>query len=247
MELIVVGTGSDGNAYLLDNGEEALLIECGVPMAKIKQAINFNIGKIVGCIVTHEHQDHCKSIEDVLACGIKVRCSEGTIGAIKFKGIRRPKAIKAKQECRIGGFRIMPFDVKHDVAEPFGYLIEHKDCGRVLFLTDTHYSKYTFPGLNNIIIEANYGKEIIDRKLAPDSDMGFLRKRIMKSHMSIETCVDMLKANDLSAVNNIILIHLSNGNSDERQFIEEVKKATGIPNVYAADKNNKFQLSKTPY
>ncbi|TEB41564.1 MBL fold metallo-hydrolase, partial [Flavobacterium circumlabens] len=70
MKLKVISTGSIGNAYILETENEALLIECGVNILDIKKALDFNYHKVVGCIVTHEHQDHCKSINEVMELGI---------------------------------------------------------------------------------------------------------------------------------------------------------------------------------
>ena len=126
------------------------------------------------------------------------------------------------------------------------FLIEHPDCGKVLFLTDTYYCKYTFPRLNNIIIEANYSKEIIDKKFGPDSDKEFLRNRILQSHFSLANCKDMLKANDLRQVNNIVLIHLSDSNSDEKQFVKEITQLT-YKNVCAAVNGMEIDFKKTPF
>ena len=72
MKLKVIGTGSSGNAYILGNEDEALLIECGVKINDIKKALNFDYSKVVGCIISHEHQDHCKSANDVMRLGIDV-------------------------------------------------------------------------------------------------------------------------------------------------------------------------------
>ena len=154
--------------------------------------------------------------------------------------------IASRQTIQLGGFKIMAFDIKHDAAEPLGFLIEHRDCGRVLFLTDTYYCKYTFPGLNNIIIEANYSKSIIDQKYGAESGKEFLRNRILQSHFSLENCKDMLAANDLSQVNNIVLIHLSDSNSDEKQFQKEVSELTR-KNVTVACNGIEIQFNKTPF
>jgi ribonuclease BN (tRNA processing enzyme) len=116
----------------------------------------------------------------------------------------------------------------------------------VLFITDTYYCKYTFPGLNNIIIEANYSKEIIDKKFGPDSDKEFLRNRILKSHFSLANCKDILSANDLSQVNNIVLIHLSDSNSDEKQFKKEIHELTN-KNVIVASNGMNIPFLKTPF
>jgi phosphoribosyl 1,2-cyclic phosphodiesterase len=247
MELQIIGTGSKGNAYILSNGDEALLIECGVNIIDIKKALDFDLSKVVGCIVSHEHGDHYKSIQNILDSGIDVYTSMGTFESTTFPSTgHRRQIIKSKQQFRVGNFTVMAFDVKHDAAEPLGFLIEHPDCGKVLFLTDTYYCEYTFKGLNNIIIEANYSKEIIDRKFGSDSGKEFLRNRILKSHFSLANCKDMLSANDLTKVNNIVLIHLSDSNSDEKQFQKEVAELTG-KNVTVASNGMKINFGKTPF
>lgn len=246
MNLKVISTGSKGNAYILSNENEALLIECGVGIKDIKKALDFDLSKVVGCIVTHEHKDHCKSVEDILKLGITTYSGRKTWREINPDNFHRAMSIASKETIKIGNFKIMAFDVKHDAAEPLGFLIEHPDCGKTLFLTDTYYCKYTFPGLNNIIIEANYCKKIIDRKFGPDSDKEFLRNRILKSHFSLAHCKEMLAANDLTQVNNIVLIHLSDSNSDEKQFHKEVTELTG-KNVTVAANGMKIDFNKTPF
>lgn len=246
MKLRIIGTGSKGNAYVLENEHEALLIEAGVNIKEIKQALDFDYSKVVGCIVTHEHLDHCKSANDLMRLGIDVYTGAKTHQKINGDVIHRAMPIASRETIKLGNFKIMAFDVKHDAAQPLGFLIEHPDCGKVLFLTDTYYCKYTFPGLNNIIIEANYSKEIIDRKYGADSDKEFLRNRILKSHFSLANCKDMLKANDLRQVNNIVLIHLSDSNSDEKQFKKEVSELTN-KNVHVASNGMVIDFKKTPF
>ncbi|MDB0600291.1 MBL fold metallo-hydrolase [Tenacibaculum maritimum] len=247
MKLKVIGSNSKGNSYLLENKDEALLIECGVNLSKIKEAINFNISKIAGCIVTHEHKDHCVAINDVLKAGINVFATEGTHEACETTMHHRSGMFGTDfKPIQIGGFKVMAFDVKHDANEPCGFLINHPDSGNVLFLTDTYYSPYTFRNLNNIIIEANYSKKIINDKMGKGSLPEFLRNRIFKSHMSLETCIKSLKANDLRAVNNIVLIHLSDGNSDENYFLNEVKKVTS-KNVTVANAGIQINFNKNPF
>lgn len=244
MELQIIGTGSKGNAYLLQNENESLLIECGVTIPLIKQALDFNLKKLVGCLVTHEHKDHSKSISEVLDHGIVTYSSEETHKACGTAKHHRAGFLTLNKETiRLGNFKVMAFDVRHDAADPCGFLIHHPDCGKVLFLTDTFYCPYKFEGLNNIIIEANFSREIMGEKLYA---MEFLKNRILKSHMSLETCKGFLKDSDLSKVNNIVLIHLSDTNSNEIQFKKEVAELTG-KNVHVASNGMKINFNKTPF
>ena len=245
MKLKVIGSGSKGNAYLLENEQEAILIECGVSIIEIKKAVNFDVNKISGCIVTHEHIDHAKSIMDVMKSGIDVFATAGTFEGKKIETNfhRRAKVIKQHDEFKVGNFRVKSFKINHDVIEPCGFLIHHPDCGVTLFLTDTYYSDFTFKGLNNIIVEANYDQEIIDEKLEGKK---FLRDRILKSHMSLDTCMDFLQANDLKAVNNIVLIHLSDSNSHEINFAKKVASLTG-KEVNVASNGMQINFNKTPF
>lgn len=245
MKLKVICSGSRGNAYLLENEEEALLIECGVNIMDIKKAIDFKVNKISGAICTHEHGDHAKSINEVLGAGINVYATAGTFQNSTSKNTvsSRKIVIPQKGQFKVGSFNVISFPTIHDVAEPCGFLINHKDCGTVLFLTDTVYCPYTFKGLNNIIIEANYDADIINEKLG---DKKFLRDRIYNSHMSIETCMDFLLANDLSQVNNIVLIHLSDSNSHEINFAKKVSGITG-KEVHTANGGMVININKTPF
>lgn len=247
MRLIIIGSNSAGNAYILENSQESLLIECGVRFQLIKQAMGFNLRKVIGCIVTHEHKDHCIAVDDVIGAGIDVWASQGTHDAMGTGGIHRAKVTAAGQQFKIGGFTIRPFEIKHDCAEPLGYLINHPETGNVLFLTDSYYTEYTFKGLHNVIIEANYCQRILDERMASGTSPRFLRDRVIESHMSLKTCKETLQANDLSQVNNIVLIHLSDGNSDSRRFKLEVEEQTG-KTVHVAKAGMIIEnFNKTPF
>lgn len=246
MRLQIISSNSSGNAYLLENEQEALLIECGVRFERIKKAINFNLRKIVGCLVTHEHKDHCSAVRDVMGYGINVYSTLGTHDKMGTSDSHRARIISAKDQFRIGGYTIKAFDIRHDAAEPVGYLINHPESGTVLFLTDSYYSNYLFPGLSNIIIEANYCEEILDDKRENGALPKFLRDRVLESHMSLNTCKELLRANNLAGVNNIVLIHLSNSNSDSKRFKKEIEEMTG-KNVYVADAGMIIPFDKTPF
>lgn len=179
--------------------------------------------------------------------GVDTYALEETFGALNINH-HRAKAFEKVEGVllthKIGSFQVKPFYVKHDVP-CVGFLIHHEECGTILFITDSYYCPFTFKGLNNIIIEANYSKEIV-RKRFEDADTMFLKNRILSSHMSLETCCDMLQANDLRQVNNIVLIHLSDTNSNEKDFRDKVTKLTG-KNVKVATSGLEMNIDKKPF
>ncbi len=246
MKLKIISTGSVGNAYILENATTALIIECGVKFTEVKQAIDFNLNKVAGVLISHEHGDHSKGVKDALAAGLNVYASDGTIAAMGVANHHRATRLFNQTPVQIGEFKVLPFDVKHDCAQPFGFLINHHECGNVLFITDSYYVAYTFKNLHNIIVEANYSKDIVARRLNEGSLHAKVRDRVIESHMSLETCKQLLQANDLTQVNNIVLIHLSDGNSDEARFQKEIAEATG-KTVTVARKGIEINFSKTPF
>lgn len=246
MKLKIVNSGSVGNCYILENDSTALVIECGVNIKDIKQALGFNLKKVAGVLISHEHGDHCKAVKEVVAAGLDVYASDGTIAAMKLAAHHRANRLWNKTAKKIGEFTVIPFDVKHDAAEPFGFLIHHADCGTVLFITDTYYVPHTFKGVNNILVEANYCPKILKERMDAGKIHPSVNNRVWKSHMSIDTCKGLLQANDLSAVNNIVLIHLSDGNSDSASFKKHVEELTG-KTVTIAAKNIVINFSKTPF
>lgn len=244
MNLKILGSSSSGNCYILETEKEALIIECGINIDKVKQALDFNVGKVSGAIISHHHGDHGKYAVNFLRSGINVYCLKETAAALGLIG-HRLFNIESQKRYEIGNFGIMPFAVQHD-CPCVGYLIHHAECGNVLFLTDSAYSKYTFKGLNNMIVEANYDSNILHDRAIHGTIINTVHNRVLESHMSIQTLKGLLKANDLSKVNNIVLCHLSDGNSNEKDFKMQIEQMTG-KTVHIADKGMSINFDKQPF
>lgn len=227
MNIKCIGSGSKGNAYIVSDGHTTLLLECGIQFKKIQKACNFKISDIAECLITHEHKDHCLCVNELLKRGIVVAATPGTLKALDI--INHPYAHMlliddtSVVHC-IGTFQYKPFRTEHDADDPCGFLIHSTATGEtLLYLTDSYYCRYTFAGLTDIMIECNYD----DESLINSNDNLTLRKRVLKSHMSLENCIRFLKSNDISNVDCIYLIHLSDRNSDEDRMKRKVAEATG--------------------
>ena len=227
MEIKVIGSGSSGNAYRISDSETSLLLDAGLPIKVIKQALDFRVRDISGCLITHSHGDHSKAAGNLAKAGIDIYTSKGTIDACRLAG-HRIKAIAALREFTVGTFTVLPFDVQHDAPESLGFLLQSRASGeKLLYFTDTYYIKYKFKGLTHIMGECNYSMDIVEQSVRHGYIPPELVPRLVKSHMSIEHFIDLLKANDLRQVKQIYLLHLSNNNSDAERFKAAVQKATG--------------------
>ncbi|WP_238884451.1 MBL fold metallo-hydrolase [Clostridium sp. YIM B02551] len=247
MKLKVLGSGSKGNCYLLQDNNETLIIECGIPYKTILKGLNFNLSNVVGCLVSHEHKDHSKAYWELLKAGIDVYTSNGTIRAIlkedeAIETYHRLHFIKSEVQFKVGGFTVLPFTAEHDAAEPLGFLIHHENLGKLLFITDSYYCKYKFKNLRNILIECNYSKGILNENLENGSVHPVLRNRLIKSHFSLDNVKEFLEANDLRKVNNIVLIHLSDSNSNSGEFKDQIERLTAKP-TYIANKGLEINLN----
>ena len=143
-----INSGSSGNTYLLMGNKEVLVLDAGMPFKTVKVALDFNIRQISGVLVTHSHLDHAKFAHEYEAAGINVW---------------KPYELERPRRCRrMGRFTVQTFPVVHSVPT-VGYLIEHPDFGRVLYVTDCSYIEFKFRNLNTILIEANWGQEFVHK------------------------------------------------------------------------------------
>jgi len=233
MLLKILGSSSRGNAYILENEREALLIECGVPFFSVKWAVGFNISKIAGCLLTHEHKDHSLAASEVVKNRIPLYCSNGTWEAIskseKLKKVKHGVNILTERKpVKIGGFTVLPFSTTHNAAEPMGFIINHKETGSILFATDTRLLPYAFTNVDNIMLECNHSESIIDERIKNGEIDEATAARSLANHMSIETLKDALVNDiDISTVKSICLLHLSAENANARAFAMEIKELTG--------------------
>jgi phosphoribosyl 1,2-cyclic phosphodiesterase len=226
------GSSSAGNCYHISDGRTELLIEAGLRFADIRKALEFRVSRLAGCLISHNHGDHSRAAADLMKAGVTVYASQGTFDALKLSG-HRARVVRSKEQFEVGSWTIMPFDVEHDVDEPLGFLLANQDGDKLAFLTDTYFCRYTFSGLTHLMVECNYSLKILDANIAAGRVHPAMRPRLLRSHFSLENVKDFLRANDLSKLQEIHLLHLSDNNSDEALFKREIQSITGKP-VYVA-------------
>lgn len=213
-------SSSAGNCYSVSDGQTKVLLECGVSHKKLQKLSGFSLSEFQACLVSHEHKDHAKAVQELIERGMAVYMSEGTADALETDAVN---LIESMEQFNVGSLDIVPFTTFHDAAEPLGFLIKSRVDGDVLaFATDTVNLRYKFPGMNILAIEANYDKAILERcEKMPEK----VRYRISNAHMEIDTLCDYLRSLDLSECREIHLLHLSDATSHEGHFINKVARA----------------------
>lgn len=234
IRVVPLASSSAGNAYYITDGTTALLLEAGIKYKEIQKSLNFQTSDIAGCLITHEHGDHGKSASEIMKAGITVYASQGTLEALCLQG-HRTKPIQALNQFTIGTWTILPFDIQHDVSEPLGFLLVNQSGDKLLFATDTYYIKYRFQGITHLLVECNYSMKILNENVESGRVPASMKRRLLRSHFSLENVKDFLLANDLSRIQEVWLLHLSDNNSDEALFKREIQSVTGKP-VYVAQR-----------
>lgn len=234
IDIKVIGSGSSGNCYLANINGTKILLEAGLPFKVIQKTLKYKTSDIFACLVTHEHMDHAKAVKDLMKSGIDCYVTIGTAEALNLQGHRfKPLATKdLSQEYKnvlIKNLIIRPFQSVHDVREPVSfYIADMNTKDGLLFVTDTAYLKYKIPNVDVLMVECNYVKSILDKKVEDGILNVTLRNRIVKNHMSLETLLEALKVADLSKLKKLYVLHLSDSNSDENLILEAIQKATGV-------------------
>ena len=228
MDINVIASGSSGNAYLIGDGRTRLLLDAGIPFRRIQIGCGFRTSTIDACLVTHRHGDHAAAIPKLIERGIAVYSNADV--AERYEGVQELTALR---EYTIGTFHVLPFEAEHDVP-CYGYQVTSTATGeKLVYITDSAYVRYTFTGLTHIMIEANYAEDIMIDNVRDEKIPFSLAERVAQTHMSIDTLLDLLRANDMTKVRQLYLLHLSDNNSDAEKFKRQVQQETGAE-VYIA-------------
>ncbi len=226
-----LASSSAGNAYILDDGASRLLIECGVSFRKLQKALGFDVTGLCGCLVSHEHKDHCKCADKLILSGIPVWMSQGTADALELENVN---ILLSGEPFTICSYDILPFQVYHDASEPCGFLIRSQfDNELMVFVTDTGNFANQIKGLDIVAVECNYIREILEQsQRLPETR----KKRIMTSHMELHDTIKWLRSLDLSRCREVFLLHLSDGCSNEWAIKKEVQRVCPNAKVTICEK-----------
>lgn len=220
MQFVSIASGSKGNCYYAFDHEGGVLIDCGVSVKRIEQAVTAaggDISRIKAVLLTHEHRDHTSSLGPLLRrYHIPCLSRAATLDALEGLG-KIDEGLLApiwEESVDLGPFHIALSPVSHDAADPVSYQIT-KDGLKIGMLTDSGVlsaeNVAALAASHLLIIEANHDPEMLQRGPYP----AFLKRRILGpyGHLSNETTANSMQDVVNADTQHVLLAHLSEKNN----------------------------------
>lgn len=168
----MLGSGSSGNAVVLESDGQALLIDAGFSCRELERrmsAVSLDPRSVVGVVLTHEHGDHVRGVGRFSRrFAVRVHATRGTLSRVRLPSFApEPVVLKAGRALEVGPFRLEPFAVSHDAREPIGMVVE-SDAGHRLGLAADlgvrdRQAWAQLRDLDAMILESNHDLEMLMR------------------------------------------------------------------------------------
>ncbi len=219
MRFASLGSGSRGNATLLEADGTRLLLDCGFSVKELEQRLDplgVDCGSIDAVLVTHEHQDHIRGIGALARrYGMPVWMTHGTHQAGRCGKIPRLNLFHAHEtQIEVGAIRVQPFPVPHDAREPVQMVFRCADL-QVGVLTDlgmiTPHVTSMMTGCDALLLECNHDPGMLASGPYPPA----LQRRVGGSygHLSNHQAAALLSGLDHGRLRHLVAAHLSEKNN----------------------------------
>lgn len=229
--------------------KKSIIVECGFDWKEIvKKATAQNCSDMLidasALLITHGHQDHCKSARAIQNTGKDVFATTETKEASRTNDdtiIIQPN----KSFCVANEIFAYPFKVEHDFPNSLGFIIQCRATDEtILFVNDCKYFKQDLSNFyfDYIFIECNYvdkfTRTIYDKAVKEDDKIKMAQYgRVIDSHMGLNRTKKILSSLKMNRCKGIFLMHLSDRNANEYQMKNEVKSLFPKINVLVCQRN----------
>lgn len=218
MRFASLGSGSRGNATLIQAGDTTVMVDCGFSMTETETRLarlGVVPGSIAALLVTHEHSDHASGVARFAARhGIPVRCTAGTRAACLKLGFEIAEPFDSHASLTVGDLQVIPVAVPHDAREPVQFLFDD-GAHRFGLLTDTGditpHIRRMFDGCTALLLECNHDREMLENGPYPAS----LKERVggYMGHLSNSQAAGLLRLLDKRWLQHLVAAHLSDKNN----------------------------------
>jgi len=234
MRFALLGSGSRGNAALIECDTTCLLLDCGLPLKELTVRLAHlarHGEQLSGIVVTHEHGDHCQGMGAVARrYNLPIWMTPGTYSAIAPRAGRLPRVelLNPHEPFAIGGIELQPFPVPHDAREPVQFVFFDGKV-RLGFMTDTGHAtahiESMLSGCEALVLECNHDRDMLARGEYPPP----LKVRVggPQGHLDNAAAGELLARVDTSALQHVVAAHLSQKNNTPELARTALSRALG--------------------
>ena len=232
MRFALLGSGSRGNATLVQAGVTCIMVDCGFSITEAESRLaRFAVActDLSAILVTHEHADHVSGVARFAARHrIPVWCTAGTLAASERMNLTVAECFDAHADFAIGDFNVSPLTVPHDAREPTQFIFSDGDH-RLGMLTDTGsitpHIQRSLDGCDGLILECNHDHDMLENGPYPAS----LKTRVggPLGHLSNAQAAALLAGLDRSHLQHLVAAHLSAKNNTPALARSALAEAAG--------------------
>lgn len=227
LRAVVLGSGSSGNAVVIESGGERLLLDAGFSCREIEnrlRSVGMTTEGFVAVLVTHEHSDHIRGVARFAKRhGLPVYGTEGTFADVDLGPVER-RIVASGEPFEVGAFQAEAFSLPHDAREPVGYVVETSGGSRLGLAADlgarTQLAWGRLRELDVLLLETNHDLEMLRNGPYP----WVLKQRVAgrHGHLSNEQAADGLPDLLCDRLRYLVLYHLSRTNNLPALATEEI-------------------------
>lgn len=220
MRFASLGSGSAGNALVVEAGSTRVLLDCGFSVTDTTErlaTLGLAPDDLDAILVTHEHEDHAGGAARLARrFEIPVYLTYGTLAALNGERASIPdiNVIDTHEPFSIGDVEVRPFPVPHDAREPAQFVFGD-GRSRLGVLTDTGSSTAhivsMLSAVDALVLECNHDRLMLERGPYPPS----LKSRVggRFGHLENGAAAELLRSLDNSRLQHLIAAHLSHKNN----------------------------------
>ncbi len=232
MRFASLGSGSKGNATLVEAGDTRVLVDCGfscVQAEKRLARLNLEADQLDAILVTHEHSDHIAGVARLSRrYGLPVWMTAGTHAVHKGGELASWHCINSHQAFEVGSLKVQPFPVPHDAREPCQFVFSDGER-RLGLLTDvgsiTPHMIAALSRLDALILECNHDPAMLAAGPYPFS----LKQRVggPYGHLSNAQAAELLSKIDTAGLQHLVAAHISEKNNLPQLAFDYLTTAAG--------------------
>jgi len=232
LKLFMLGSGSGGNACVIQDSETMILIDAGFSGAEIRkrmQLCDLDPDNLAACLITHEHGDHIKGASILSRrhqVPLLMHAASRRSSARKFNGAERLRHFELGEVMHLGSLTVTSVPTLHDSASSTGFLIENTGA-KIGYLTDlgavTEDNFLALREVDYLVMEANHDRDMLWNGPYPPHLKARVDSRV--GHLSNKDSAEFIALlAELGKLKGVMLAHLSAKNNDPDLALSAVSK-----------------------